>query len=230
MTGCRSVDVGVALLRCAESASVALGATSCRLRAATVVGLGDAEQWVAAQGYAGASESWATKILLTETRIAPLPAPPGDAMAEDADADALTAQLDFAASMTDFAKSLAGSLPDDVTEDVADKTNNNDDAPPVEDLVSKLLAALKTDQGRDEFRRLAADQAAALAQENPPPQPPEAFFAPRLFVPRPSQDGSEPTSSTSTTISNARAFAELLSADVCILDRARDLEPDAATS
>jgi len=227
-----NVALADALLSCAENAARGLGANAVRTRRpAAIKGLdADVEALLDKRGYA-AAEDWrhktfgpsdgsaTRKLTLSETHVetlGPVETPALGALddVEEEAADDFVAQLELAASMKEVATALVDALPDDDVDDDAQRPPGaSDDS--IEDLVSTLLTALKTDEGRKEFDRLAADQAARQAPPPPPPAvlPPEARLAPRAFVPRPVDDGDDAHVSgavTTTTIGNARAVAELL--------------------
>ena len=124
--------------------------------------------------------------------------------------DALSAQLELAASVSRVASDLARDLDDSTSDDV--KREEGDDS--LEDLVGSLLKVLKTTDGKRQFTDLAERQRLAKQDDI-------AHLAPRTFVPRPplsnddehihQQRSTETT--TSCTVGNARAFAELLASD-----------------
>lgn len=185
----RSAELAVALADCAENAARVLGSSKFRLRPTSIFGLGEdaSKKLVASRGY----EEPAREVCASKAT-------------EDSVADSLGAQLELLTTMKDMA-SVFDSMPNDES---TVHLRPEDDAS-LEDLVSSLLRALKTDQGRSEFRRLAAPATSQTLAD-----PPEAQIAPRAFVPRPKGDSNAADNvATTTTIGNARAVAELLAAD-----------------
>ena len=189
-----------------------MGAAAYRIPA----GVGVDEELLESRGYAriadGREKSFGEppKLALSQMRVETLPT--------HQPKDDLAAQLDLVASMKAVATALVDALPEDADCPPPPPDASAGDDESLEGLVSTLLTALKTDQGRRDFRRLADDHA---AHKVPAPaktdQDALAFVAPRAFVPRPSfQDDvahdPQPDATTST-IGNARAFAELLCAD-----------------
>lgn len=186
---CRSAELAVALADCAENAAKVLGSTKFRLRPKSIFGLAEdaSQNLVMSRGYEEPARDLCTSKAL-----------------EDSMASSFGAQLELLTTMKDMASAF-DSIPNDES---TERSRPENDAS-LEDLVSSLLKALKTDQGRRDFRRLAAPAPSPTLAD-----PPEAYIAPRAFVPRPSRDSNAAeNAATTTTIGNARAVAELLAAD-----------------
>jgi len=217
--GGNDLEIKKALLACAENTASCTGAYACRA-SSEVVQLFGYQKSTEENGF------W-TKTLKSSSppvtkqcewpdsskEIAP-PLPPPVALIEEKQEtnkkstnpelciDDLGAQLELVSSIQALTADFVQGLPDTSP---TDQLTTRDDESSLEDLVGSLLKTLKTDKGKAEFNRLAQSQ---QDQAN-------ARRAPRTFVPRPQPtDSEDPATTTTTTVGDARAFAELLAADV----------------
>lgn len=159
-----------------------MAAAKCRVLPGSTLGIDNERNWLGKRGY----DDKGVRVLCDDDER--------DVADEKvASEDPFLTQLEIAASMKELATSLLDNLPDN--QEAAPTTTADEN---IEDIVSDLLSALKTDQGRVEFRQLASKQALKAQQQ-------------RL---QQLGDVSQTNqSATTTTVGNARAFAELLCVD-----------------
>jgi len=219
-----SVDAGAAALNTAESAARAHGCCACNVE----VPLPRAADRAALEGAGYAAVGPALKLAGTATSYHTLQKPLGAApppppkrapkrrtlgvvqnpteqfVATPAADGGLGAQLELCSALSGLGKLLDGGADDDAKPGAKAK---GDDLK-LEGLVGSLIGALKTDAGKRDFERLAAQQSdgdAALAAKSPFPG-----FVARPPGARAAFAGQSPAS---VEVNEPRAFVELLASD-----------------